>query len=108
PGNVRELRSVVERLCAFPDLGVRAVEHAVVKPRPEDVFTTSALEEQLKPLVALPYHDARERVLETFERSYLSEQLRLEQGVVRRAALRARLPRQTVHRMIRRHGLRGE
>ena len=105
PGNVRELRAAVERLCAFPELGAAALEMALVKPMPADAFASCALPEQMKQLLALPFHEARARVLESFERSYLSEQLRLEGGVVTRAALRAGLPRQSVHRLIRRHGL---
>jgi DNA-binding NtrC family response regulator len=105
PGNVRELRAVVERLCAFPDLGAHAVGLALVKPAATDALTSRALPEQMKHLLELPYHEAKERVLESFERSYLAEQLRLEEGVVSRAARRAGLPRQSVHRLIRRLGL---
>ena len=107
PGNVRELRAVVERLCAFPDLGASALGLALVKPAERDPIAAPAQDENMKQLFELPYHEAKERVVESFERSYLTEQLRLANGVVTRAAQRARLPRQSVHRMMRRLGLNG-
>ena len=58
-----------------------------------------------KQLVALPYHEAKERVLESFEKTYFTEHLRAANGVVTRAAQRVGLPRQSVHRMLRRLGL---
>ena len=60
-----------------------------------------------KQLLALPYHDAKDRVLESFEKTYLLEHLRAANGVVTRAAQRAGLPRQSVHRMLRRLGISG-
>ncbi|MCI0571042.1 MAG: sigma 54-interacting transcriptional regulator [Myxococcaceae bacterium] len=103
-GNVQELRTVVERLCAFPDLGAAAVSRALgVEPRaPEGSRAFDKLEERL---LALPYHEAKERVLESFERTYFLEHLRVAGGVVTRAAKAAGLPRQSVHRMLRRLGL---
>ena len=56
-------------------------------------------------LLSLPYHDAKERVLESFEKTYLLEHLKAANGVVTRAAQRAGLPRQSVHRMLRRLGI---
>jgi hypothetical protein len=40
-------------------------------------------------LLSLPYHDAKERVLESFEKTYLLEHLKAAHGVVTRAAQRA-------------------
>ncbi|HLT32120.1 MAG TPA: sigma 54-interacting transcriptional regulator [Myxococcaceae bacterium] len=104
PGNVQELRTVVERLCAFPDLGAAAVGQALgVEAKPSgEARGMERLEERL---LALPYHEAKERVLESFERTYFIEHLRASGGVVTRAARSAGLPRQSVHRMLRRLGL---
>ena len=44
-------------------------------------------------------------MLESFEKTYLTEHLRAANGVVTRAAQRAALPRQSFHRMLRRLGL---
>ncbi len=98
PGNVRELRNMVERLAAFPDIGKLPTGHA------RDSSTVKA-GAAMQEVLALPYHDAKERVLESFERSYFTEALRASGGVVTRAAQKVGLPRQSVHRMLRRLGL---
>ncbi|MBX5484855.1 MAG: sigma 54-dependent Fis family transcriptional regulator [Myxococcaceae bacterium] len=107
PGNVRELRNVVERLCAFPDLGANALLKALGKSSEEETSDARLRSEMMKTLFALPYHEAKERVLESFEKTYLNEHLRAANGVVTRAAQRVKLPRQSVHRMMRRLGLQG-
>jgi transcriptional regulator of acetoin/glycerol metabolism len=99
PGNVRELRSVLERLAAFPDLGASALALG----RESGDGPRLALASQA--LLALPYHEAKERVFDSFERTYLLEHLRATNGVVTRAAQRAGLPRQSFHRMLRRLGV---
>ncbi|MHB8875954.1 MAG: sigma 54-interacting transcriptional regulator [Myxococcaceae bacterium] len=105
-GNVRELRNVVERLCAFPDLGAGAIARALGKnPEGDETSGAKLRQEVAKQLISLPYHEAKERVLESFEKTYLTEHLRAANGVVTRAAQRAALPRQSFHRMLRRLGL---
>ncbi len=103
PGNARELRNVVERLAAFPDMGTNALVQALGKPLDES--TAAERQEISKQLLSLPYHEAKDRVLEGFEKTYLLEHLRAANGVVTRAAQRAGLPRQSVHRMLRRLGI---
>jgi DNA-binding NtrC family response regulator len=97
PGNVRELRNVIERLAALPEL------------RPEAALGPGASGEGLdaaeEALTRLPYHDAKDRLLEAFERRYVTALLAEEGGVVARAAERAGVPRQTFFRLIRKHGL---
>jgi DNA-binding NtrC family response regulator len=105
PGNVRELRGVLDRLAAFPDLGAGAIEAALgkpVDPTHRDPGPPSAASQAL---LSLPYHEAKDRVLESFEKTYLLEHLKAAGGVVTRAAQRAGLPRQSVHRMLRRLGI---
>ncbi len=104
-GNVRELRNVVERLCAFPDLGTGAIANALGKTGEDEASNARLRQEITKQLVSLPYHEAKERVLESFEKTYFTEHLRAAGGVVTRAAQRVGLPRQSVHRMLRRLGL---
>jgi DNA-binding NtrC family response regulator len=105
-GNVRELRNVVERLCTFPDLGVNALMKAMGGKATEEAGPSDKMrQEMMRELIALPYHEAKERVLESFEKTYFTEHLRATGGVVTRAAQRVQLPRQSVHRMLRRLGL---
>ncbi len=107
PGNVRELRNVVERLGAFPDLGASALDNVLGRASEEETGDARLRAEMMKQLFALPYHEAKERVLDSFEKTYLNEHLRSANGVVTRAAQRVGLPRQSVHRMMRRLGLQG-
>ena len=108
PGNVRELRNVLERLAAFPDLGAGAIAKALGKnldPSSSDETSGAKMRaEMTNQLLSLPYHEAKDRVLESFEKTYLLEHLKAANGVVTRAAQRAGLPRQSVHRMLRRLG----
>jgi DNA-binding NtrC family response regulator len=106
PGNVRELRNVLERLAAFPDLGAGAIARALGKTVEEDESSGARLrQEATRQLLSLPYHEAKDRVLQSFEKTYLLEHLKAANGVVTRAAQRAGLPRQSVHRMLRRLGI---
>jgi DNA-binding NtrC family response regulator len=111
PGNVRELRQVLERLQALPDAGAGAVARALGRGadagrRPgAGGRGRGALEDAL---LGLPYHEAKGRVLESFERSYLLAHLKAAGGVVSRAARRAGLPRQSLHRMLKRLGVPGD
>ncbi len=109
PGNVRELRVVLERLAAFPDLGAGAIARALGKNLDasggDETSGAKLRAEMSSQLLSLPYHEAKDRVLESFEKTYLLEHLRAANGVVTRAAQRAGLPRQSVHRMLRRLGI---
>jgi DNA-binding NtrC family response regulator len=106
PGNVRELRGVLDRLAAFPDLGAGAIAAALGKPLDAGAVKEPAAQSEVsQALLALPYHEAKDRVLESFEKTYLLEHLKAAGGVVTRAAQRAGLPRQSVHRMLRRLGI---
>lgn len=98
PGNVRELRNVVERWATF--------ENA----RPEVLFGQSfsrASQHEDAPgaagigdLAVLPYHEAKRRALEAFDRAYFPEVLRRVNGVIAKAAELAQVPRPSFHRML--------
>ncbi|MFO0756721.1 MAG: sigma 54-interacting transcriptional regulator [Byssovorax sp.] len=92
PGNVRELRNVVERFATFeradPALlfqgGAAQPGSSVARPAPAD----------------LPYHEAKRRVLESFNRAILGDALARAGGSIPRAAELLGLPRQSVYRML--------
>ncbi|AKT42696.1 sigma-54-dependent Fis family transcriptional regulator [Chondromyces crocatus] len=94
PGNVRELRNTVARLVLFPDLGEQAILRA---PAREGEAPHS--------LTRLPLREARELVVEQFERTYLTEQLREHGGNVAQAAETMGVSRQLVYRLMERFGL---
>jgi two-component system, NtrC family, nitrogen regulation response regulator GlnG len=99
PGNVRELRNVVERLTVLPELAIAGLR--------DDARAAAAdAAPSIGALLALPFHEARRRWQDLFERQYLSALVQKAGGVVARAAAAAGLPRQTFHRLLRQHGLR--
>ncbi len=98
PGNVRELRNVVERWATFESA------------RPEVLFGESisgaggaakqGVLGGIGDLANLPYHEAKRRVLEAFDRAYFPDVLKRVGGVVAKAAELAQVPRPSFHRML--------
>jgi transcriptional regulator with PAS, ATPase and Fis domain len=107
PGNVRELRNTVARLTLFPDLGEQAISPAVATPHaPGAPAPASAASEPLGDLARLGLREARDVVVEQFERAYLAAKLREHGGNVSRAADSMGISRQLVYRMLERYGMR--
>jgi DNA-binding NtrC family response regulator len=100
PGNVRELRNVISR--------------AVALAGPGDDF--AALPILLRPTVAAPaeatvradrpFHEAKDEVVERFERAYLTDLVRRAGGNLSQAARHAGLERKYLYRLLERAGLR--
>ena len=96
PGNVRELRNVIER---FALLGVT---------RPKDLFDATesagggAGDGEL---FDVPFQEARQTLVERFERRYLEHVLAACGGSTARAIARSGVPRPTFYRMMARLGL---
>jgi transcriptional regulator with PAS, ATPase and Fis domain len=91
PGNVRELRNVIDR---YALLGLRDAGH-LFDGSSEGVPAGDDLSH-------LPYHEARKRALERFERAYLPRVLDRAGGVVARAAELAQVARPSFYRMLER------
>jgi DNA-binding NtrC family response regulator len=122
PGNVRELRNVVERaasLCEGPTItrtdltfgrdgnprpGVAAaggkpgVASASTGPVPVGGF-------ELQP--GMEFKDAKQRVVDAFERAYLTDLLKRHAGNITRAAQEAGLTRYHLRELLKRHNLVG-
>jgi DNA-binding NtrC family response regulator len=96
PGNVRELKSAVMRLLLFPELGPLGV-------RGELDGVPSALE--VFPM-HLPLREAREHVVEAFERAYVASSLAEADGNVSRCADAIGVSRQFLHRLMDRYAIR--
>ncbi len=96
PGNVRELRNVLTRLLLFPEMaGLDLFVHrsgAAAQPSGPDVLH-------------LPLREARELVVEHFERRYLVARLAEHGGSVSRAAEAIGVSRQFLHKLVDRHGI---
>ena len=91
PGNVRELRRVIEETL------LRSA-----RPRPSRPEVGVATEE----LSRLPFKEAKEKLLDAFERSYVEEILERAGGNVSRAADEADIDRNHLARLAKKHGLR--
>jgi DNA-binding NtrC family response regulator len=93
PGNIRELRNVVERLCLLPP------DQALPAPlRPADGA----------PDAMLRYHDARGRAVDHFERLYVTDLLRATDGNVSEAARVAGVSRRLITALMTKHQIRRE
>ena len=94
PGNVRELRNHLERCAAL---------RQVLHPTPEEPSP-----QRLDVLdVSIPYSEVRRRLLDAFEQNYVSALLERHDGNVSKAAETAQVDRVHLHRIIRRHRLKG-
>jgi transcriptional regulator with PAS, ATPase and Fis domain len=91
PGNVRELRNVIDR---YAVLGVRDAKGLFDRAH-------QGLGQD-EDLALLPFHEARRRVLDRFERAYLPRVLDRAGGVVARAAELAEVARPSLYRMLER------
>ena len=102
PGNVRELRNVIDRAVAlspgasaFRDLRLGVSFDASPNPDPGPLAVRTDL----------PWSDARQRVLDAFERDYLRALLLRCEGNLSAAAREANLDRKHLRALVRRHGL---
>jgi len=98
PGNVRQLRNVIERAVALcPEDGV--VDAALLglgaQAAPPDAADPGAL----------PFKQAKDRLVQAWEREYLGRLLSDAQQNVSEAARRAGLSRMHLYELLRKHGL---
>jgi two-component system response regulator AtoC len=102
PGNVRELENTIERAVA-----VAGGDRISVADLPPEVAGAPAAA-PAGALAALPYRDAVAGARDRVTREYLVALLTEFEGNVTRAAERAGLERESLHRLLRKHGLRSE
>jgi DNA-binding NtrC family response regulator len=106
PGNVRELRNVLDRAVALasripgrlPAFGDLNLNTGAPSERPVGLSYPG-----LNPL--LPFKQAKQRLLEDFERAYIKHLMTLHQGQVSAVADAAGLSRKHVYELLKRSGL---
>lgn len=98
PGNVRELRNVIDRAVAMSP-GAQAFSdlRLMVAPR--------AGQEGLPARFDLPYTQAKQQLIERFERLYLTDLITRHDGNISAAARDAELDRKHLRTLLRRNGL---
>jgi len=102
PGNVRELENTMERAVA-----VAGGDRISLADLPPELATAPAVG-PAGALAALPYRDAVAGARDRVTREYLVALLTEFEGNVTRAAERAGLERESLHRLLRKHGLRSD
>jgi DNA-binding NtrC family response regulator len=99
PGNVRELQNVIRRALALSTNSMIGVENL-----PDSLVVSAGADRGAKN-GAGGYFRARDDHMAKFERQYLIELLRQHGGEVTSAALEAQLPRGTLYRLLKNHGI---
>jgi DNA-binding NtrC family response regulator len=98
PGNIRELRNVVERgvLLSFDEVAQGAGEG--LEPAPTSTTPKVSLD--------IPFKEAKEGLVGAFEREYLQALLKRTAGNVSRAAREAGIDRKHLERLMKKHRIR--
>ena len=107
PGNVRELANVVERAIPFTDgeeITLHALPDALRSPgqgraAPAAVGSSASSAD-------VPFKDAKEKLIEAFERQYLLDLIDRHGGNVSKAARAADMDRKSITRLLKKHGIR--
>jgi transcriptional regulator with GAF, ATPase, and Fis domain len=111
PGNVRELRNVVERWAVLGAVGApgdpAGWAGGASSGAGDHTPAGAGGGEVERALLSLPYHEAKDEWVERFERAYLTALLDRCDGNVSRAAREAGVDRRHVQRMMGRFGMKG-
>jgi len=105
PGNVRELENIIERGVIFCRSESLAVEDLFPDREPDAQAEPYALPASLS---QLSFKDAKEQMMAIFHRQYIDQLLRENSGNVSRAAQKAGIQRQYLHRLMKEAGLMTE
>lgn len=99
PGNVRELMNVVSHVLTFSEGPLIDVNHLPAR------IQGQAKEQPLPFNEHLSFKDAKEQLLENFEREYLSQVLKRCDGNISRAARESGLHRKSIERLVKKYQL---
>jgi DNA-binding NtrC family response regulator len=103
PGNIRELRNVIERavmLCTGERLSSKELSSLLPSVSGEKTGSPSMPGEEY---LHLPYSEAKQKVLEAFTIRYIKSKLATHGGNVTRAAQDSGIPRQHFQQIMKRY-----
>jgi transcriptional regulator with GAF, ATPase, and Fis domain len=109
PGNVRELGNVIERALPFSDgslITLDALPEALRAARPAAAPLPRPAPSADPALATLPLKDAKDAIIEEFERQYLIDLIERHDGNVSRAARTAGMDRKSITRLLKKHQIR--
>ncbi len=103
PGNVRELQNVVERASAVAEKGI------ISKEQIEFVFNELERDdertEKLTVQKDIPFKEAKQKVVEVFEKDYLLDMLRRNNFNLSKAAREAGIDRKHIRNLLKKYGI---
>jgi DNA-binding NtrC family response regulator len=101
---VRELRNVLERGALMQNTGNSSWLDFLIKPEPS---AKGAPKENIIGVVSgMLYHEAKDRVLNDFERQYFAEIMKRSNFDMKDAEARTGLSMQSLYRLLKKNGLR--
>jgi DNA-binding NtrC family response regulator len=103
PGNVRELENAVERAAA-----IASGPTILARDLPPELAIPASLLPPGPVLASMPYREVVEQAQDKVSREYLVALLTEFHGNVTKAAARAGVERESLHRLLKKHGLRSE
>ncbi|MEZ4704756.1 MAG: sigma 54-interacting transcriptional regulator [Bdellovibrionota bacterium] len=103
PGNIRELKNAMDRAMSFCDGSQIEIQHLPEYLR--DTPTTSAATSLPSFDEDLPFKEAKEKWVETFEKDYLINILRKNDMNISKAAKEAGIDRKSVQRLLKKYDL---
>ncbi|QSQ20292.1 sigma-54-dependent Fis family transcriptional regulator [Pyxidicoccus parkwayensis] len=111
PGNVRQLENAVARAAAVaqgPRIGVEDLPPELVTAKAAEAGGGSAGGIPHEALAKLPYREAVDSARDAVSREYLSALMQEFGGNVTHAAERAGMERESLHRLLKRYGVRSD
>jgi DNA-binding NtrC family response regulator len=99
PGNIRELMNVISHVLTFSESGDIDVQHLPARVQGQQVEQPLPFNEHLS------FKDAKEQLLENFEREYLMQVLKRCDGNISRAARESGLHRKSIERLVKKYSL---
>jgi Nif-specific regulatory protein len=101
PGNVRELENVMHRAAILCRSGTIEAEHLPEELRENQLISELSLDNPPQ-----PFKEAKQKVVEEFERRYLQQVLEECNGVISKAAQRAGMHKKNFHEKMAKYGIR--
>ncbi len=105
PGNIREMRNIVERAASLADNLTLTGDDFLPKPLPNTIALSPASIAQQFVDDELPFKEAKQQVIESFESSYLKAILDKHSGNITRSAQAAGLTRYHLRELAKRFGI---